>query len=137
MRFVDTNVLLYSISTAPAERRKRAIAIALLDADDLALSVQVLHEFYSQATRATRTDSLSHDHAVDLIDSWLRYAAQDMTTGLLQAALVTTKRYRISCWDAAIVEAARALGCRTILSEDLNNGQNFDGVRVENPFAKP
>ena len=52
--FLDTNVLLYSISTDPAEAAKRGQAIALLDLDDGALSVQVLREFYLQATRATR-----------------------------------------------------------------------------------
>ena len=62
-RFVDTNVLLYSISTEASDQRKRDIAIALLDADDLALSVQVLQEFYVQATRATREDAISHDVA--------------------------------------------------------------------------
>ena len=57
VRFLDTNILLYSISGEPSERRKRDTAIALLDHDDLALSVQVLQEFYVQATRPTRTTS--------------------------------------------------------------------------------
>jgi len=53
-RFIDTNILLYSISGDPAEASKRDIAIALLDAENIALSVQVLQEFYVQATRAPR-----------------------------------------------------------------------------------
>ncbi len=72
-RFLDTNVLLYSISTHPAEAPKHAIAAALLERDDLALSVQVLQEFYVQATRASRTDALSHDIAAALIRTWLRF----------------------------------------------------------------
>ena len=51
MRFVDTNVLLYAVSTAPAEAAKAGAARGLLEADDLALSAQVLQEFYVQATR--------------------------------------------------------------------------------------
>src|SRR5689334_21115919 len=51
-RFIDTNILLYSISRDPAEASKRDIAIALLDAENIALSVQVLQEFYVQAGRA-------------------------------------------------------------------------------------
>ena len=52
--FLDTNILLYSISRNPADALKRERAIALLGRDDGALSVQVLQEFYVQATRATR-----------------------------------------------------------------------------------
>ena len=54
LRFVDTNVLLYSISRAPSEQLKRERAIKVLQQDDLALSAQVLQEFYWQATRTTR-----------------------------------------------------------------------------------
>ena len=55
MRFVDTNVLLYVASTVPAEETKAGLARELLEADDLAVSVQVLQEFYVQATRPSRT----------------------------------------------------------------------------------
>ena len=56
MKFIDTNVLLYAITKDPAERPKPQIAIELLDAPvgELALSVQVLQEFYVQATGAPR-----------------------------------------------------------------------------------
>jgi predicted nucleic acid-binding protein len=57
-RFIDTNILLYSISRDPAEASKRDIAIALLDAENIALSVQVLQEFYVQATRAPPTTGI-------------------------------------------------------------------------------
>ena len=75
-RFVDTNILLYSISRDPAESAKRDIAIAMLDEEDLVLSVQVLQEFYVQATRSTRLDALTHDIAVGLIRTWLRFEVQ-------------------------------------------------------------
>ena len=55
---------------------------------------------------------------------------------LMQAALVAKERHRISYWDATIVAAARALGCPAILSEDLSQGQTYDGVYVVNPFQK-
>jgi predicted nucleic acid-binding protein len=50
------------------------------------------------------------------------------------AAFETRERYGISYWDAAIVEAARAARCDVLLSDDLGDGQDYDGVRVENPF---
>ena len=134
MRFVDTNILLYAVSTAAADREKRGVARRLLDRDDLALSVQVLQEFYVQATRATRPGALTHDQASNLVEAWLRYPAQPVTVEILLAALSTRLRWDVSYWDAAIVEAARAMGCPAVLSEDLQDGMDFAGVRIENPF---
>ena len=134
MRFVDTNVLLYATSTAGEEQTKKEKALAVLDDMDLALSVQVLQEFYVQATHPARTERLTHEEAVALIESWLRFRVQEISVRLLQDALATTLRWRISCWDASIVEAARAAGCSTLLSEDLQDGMDFAGVRVVDPF---
>ena len=134
MHFVDTNVLLYALSTAVEEAGKRERARALLDREDLAFSVQVLQEFYVQATRPTRADPLSHEQTVNLIESWLRYPVQAITVDIHLAALSARLRWALSYWDAAIVEAARALGCRVILTEDLQHGMNFAGIHAENPF---
>lgn len=134
VRFVDTNILLYAVSTAPDERNKRERALAVLDADDLALSVQVLQEFYVQATRASKPEYLTHEQAVALIESWLRFHVQEISVALLQNALATRERWKISYWDAAVVEAARASRCTTLLSEDLQDGMDFAGIRVRNPF---
>ena len=136
MRFVDTNVLLYAVSTAAPERAKTGVARALLEGSDLALSVQVLQEFYVQATRVTKPDRLSHEQAAILVESFLRYPVQETTLAVMRAAMETAHRFRISHWDAAIIEAARALGCRTVLSEDLAHGTDYVGVAVENPFRR-
>ena len=134
MRFVDTNVLLYAVSRAHGEGAKAETARRLLDATDLALSVQVLQEFYVQATRPTRSGALTHEQAALLLEAWLRFPVQDTTVPLMLSAARTAARYRLSCWDAAIIEAARALGCETVLSEDLTDGQDYGGVIVANPF---
>lgn len=137
MRFLDTNVLLYAISRAREEAAKAEIARALLEADDWTLSVQVLQEFYVQSTHPTKSDRIDHTSAVNLIDSWLRFQVQETTVPILQSALATKRRYGISYWDAAIIEAARAADCWDVYSEDLSPGQNYDGVRVVNPFPSP
>jgi predicted nucleic acid-binding protein len=135
MRFVDTNVLLYAASTAPDERAKAAAAREILEAEDLALSVQVLQEFYVQTTRPARAERLTHEQAASLVEALLRFPVQENTVALMRAALQTGQRFRISYWDAAVVEAARCLGCDTLLSEDLGHGTDYGGVRVVNPFA--
>jgi predicted nucleic acid-binding protein len=136
MWFVDTNILLYSISTDLAEADKTAIASELLERADLALSVQVLQELYVQATHPRRSDALSGENALALIATWLRYPVQEMTVKLMRSAAICSQRWQISYWDAAVVEAARTLGCNQILTEDLNDRQDFGGVVVVNPFVR-
>ncbi len=133
-RFLDTNILLYSISRAPQEADKRRIAELLVDTGDNALSVQVLQEFCVQATRATRPDALPHDIAAGLVRTWLRFRVQETTLPVMLGALEIKAAHRLSYWDAAIVAAARALGCREILSEDMAHGREMDDVVVVNPF---
>jgi predicted nucleic acid-binding protein len=134
VRFVDTNVLLYAVSRDSEEQDKAKRANDILASRDLALSVQVLQEFYVQATRASRPDPLSHVQAAKLVESFLRFQVQEITTAVMIAALATRQRFGISYWDAAILEAGRALGCDVVLSEDLSDGEDYAGVRVENPF---
>jgi predicted nucleic acid-binding protein len=135
MRFVDTNVLLYSVSTHPDESPKAAIAQGVLDAGDLCLSVQVLQEFYVQATRAARMGALSPADAAGFVGKWLRFPVQEMTVELMQKSFAAAVRWQLSYWDASVVEAARLSGCQEILSEDLSAGQDYGGVRVTNPFS--
>jgi predicted nucleic acid-binding protein len=137
VRFVDTNVLLYAISRDPQEQDKAARANNILAARDVALSVQVLQEFYVQATRTGRPDALTHEQATGLAESFLRFPVLDTTTDLMLAAAATSQRFGVSYWDAAILEAARALGCDLVLSEDLSDGEDYAGVRVQNPFRTP
>jgi predicted nucleic acid-binding protein len=133
-RFVDTNILIYSAVEYPAHEEKQIRATEILTTEDCALSVQVLQEFYWQATHSKRLGHLSHARAVDYIAGFSECPVQPMTLDIFNAATASCQRYQISYWDAAIVEAARALGCRTVFSEDMQHGQDFGGVQVIDPF---
>lgn len=137
MKFIDTNVLLYLVSTAPEEARKAEKAAEILEERDLALSVQVLQEFYVQATRTDRRAGapLLHEQAGQLIEAFLRFRVEPMTVEVVRGALAMRARYGVSFWDGCILEAARVSGCDTVLSEDLSHGQIYGTVRVVNPFA--
>jgi predicted nucleic acid-binding protein len=89
-----------------------------------------------QATRADRADRLTHEQAALLVEAWSRFPVQETTVPLMRAALEAKRRYRISYWDAAIVEAARLLGCDVLPSEDLSDGRDYGGARVTNPFQR-
>lgn len=134
MRFVDTNILLYSISSVPAEAAKADQARQILRCSDIALSVQVLQEFYVQATRPSRPDPLTHEEAVALLRTWRRFPTQDITLSVLEDALTIKARWQLSYWDSAIIAAARQADCTEVLSEDMNHGQDYGGVKVVNPF---
>ena len=136
MRFVDTNVLLYAISRDPAERSKAVRANEILAAGDIGLSVQVLQEFDVQSTRVSRADAITHDQAAGLVEAWCRFPVQVTSVEVMRAAVGTGVRFGISYWDATILEAGRMLGCAVVLSEDLDDATDYDGIRVEDPFRR-
>ena len=123
MRFVDTDVLLYAISKDDAERVKATKANEILRAHNLALSVQVLQSStFRRHARPGPTQS-----ALRKRTAWSKRSRGLPSVGWGSrpcAAMATSQRFQISYWDAAIVEAARMLGCSTVPSEDLGDGQD-------------
>ena len=96
VRFADTDILLYAISRDPAKQDKAQRANDILAERDLALSAQVLQEFYVQATRPSRPDAIGHWQAVLLIESFRRFPFQDITNGIMMAALDALQRFQLS-----------------------------------------
>ncbi len=135
MRLLDTNVLLYAVSATAEDAGKRLRALDLLSGRNLALSVQVLQEFYVQATRPSRAGALTHAEAAAFIEALQRFPVQAITLEVMRAAFAIRERFGLSYWDSAILAAAQARGCDAVYSEDLSAGQDYDGVRVINPFA--
>ena len=134
-RFLDTNVLLYAYDREAGS--KRVIATVLLEIGwhrlgSVAVSVQVLQEFYVNFLRkggkATEARSIIEDLSV--------WPVVDNTRELLGHALVLVERWQVSLWDAMILAAAQACGAEELLTEDLNHGQDYGGVRVINPFLQ-
>ncbi len=132
--FIDTNVLLYTIDEDPASAPKRQRAQQLLLSERWSWSVQVAAEFFVNATSARRPFKLAAADAAALVETWFAFPTLDLTPALFRAAVDLHQRFQLSYWDAAILAAAKQLGCHTVFSEDLNDGQNYDGVTVINPF---
>lgn len=101
--------------------------------DQFAISLQVLQEFYV-AARAPRKLALNHEDALKICSQWRAFTLLEPTLQLFDSALDLCGRHQIAFYDAAILAAARQLGCKIVQSEDVNDGQDYDGVRVENPF---
>jgi predicted nucleic acid-binding protein len=132
-RFLDTNILLYAYDLdAPVKRR---IARALVEQGwhkpgETAVSVQVLQELHVNLCK----NGLSPAEASALVRRYAAWPVVDNTLDLLHSALDEQIRWQISFWDALILAAARASGAAELITEDLNHGQDYAGVRVVNPF---
>lgn len=126
--FFDTNILLYLLSsdTAKAER-----AEALLAGGGL-LSVQVLNEFASVATRKSGLRLSEAAEVLNVVRRVCDVAPLDEPTHDLGMRIAG--RHRLSIHDAMIVAAARLAGCGIILSEDMQDGLHLEGLRIRNPF---
>jgi predicted nucleic acid-binding protein len=133
--FVDTNIFLYSIDEDPASRVKRERSQHLLLTESWGWSVQVAAEFFVNATSPRRPFRLANADAAALLETWFAYPTLQITSELVRAAIELHQRFQLNYWDAAILSAARQMGCRTVYSEDLSAGQDYDGVTVVNPFA--
>jgi len=131
--FVDTNVLLYAISGTRKDRAKKEVAGEILCRRDLGLSAQVMSEFYVNATRG-QNPPLEHGEAVEFLRTLARFPVLAVDSEIVFRALEIKERFQTSYWDACIIAAAQKLECRTLFSEDLQNGQCFGSVTIVNPF---
>jgi predicted nucleic acid-binding protein len=131
--FVDTNVLVYAAEEVHPLTRKGRIAREILHTPGLALSVQVLNEFIATARNPQK---LALESAVER--KWLAQFSRLQVTGLSHATVVAAlrihDRHQTSHWDSLILASAAELHCPIVYSEDLSDGQDYDGVRVVNPF---
>lgn len=136
MTFLDTNVLVYLFDhDAPAKRaRARGLFDALAAAGTLQLSTQVMQEFYVTVTRKLGRP-LAADQALAILERLTEFHVVQIDARLTVDAARRQASDRVSYWDALIVEAALRGGATTLLSEDLQHGRAFGGLRVENPFA--
>ena len=134
--FVDTNILVYMRDAAHASKQAQATQCMkdLWSHRSGRISMQVLGEFYTTVTRnlPRRIDpDAAWRHVVDLM-SW---NPQPTDRALLESAREIERRYRTSWYDATIIAAAQRQRCKILLSEDFQDGMNFDQVTVRNPFA--
>lgn len=134
--FVDSNVLVYRRDASETEKQPRAAEWVehLARSRVGRLSVQVLHEYYVTVTRRLDPGLPAEEARADVADL-LVWRPLPMDADTLQEAWHVEDRFGLSLWDALIVGAARSIGCRYLLTEDLQDGDDFDGLRVVDPFT--
>ncbi len=134
-RFVDTNVLVYAHDDSAGSKRDQARALVeqLWGSRDGCLSVQVLQEFFVTVTRKI-AKPVDAETAKAIVADYSRWYLHVPAADDVLAAIGIHQRTGISFWDAMIVRSAAEIGCTVLYSEDRNAGQEYSGVRVENPF---
>jgi predicted nucleic acid-binding protein len=134
-QFVDTNVLVYAHDTGAGLKRGRAEALlkSLWETGEGCLSLQVLQEFFVTAT-GKLTQPLADVTATKIVAAYSRWTLHEPGRDDLLTAIDLHARWKISFWDALVVRSASRLGCKTIWTEDLKDGETYEGVRVKNPF---
>ncbi len=133
--FVDSNVFLYALDEADKSKQQAARnwRSALWTNRLGRLSFQVLGEFY---VNALRLRPAARDEARAEIRDLLAWNPVVADAALLERGWKLQDRYQLSYWDALIVAAAKVAACRYLLTEDLQAGQQLDGIEVVNPFLR-
>jgi predicted nucleic acid-binding protein len=133
--FVDANVLVYALDASAGTKKAAAerLLADLWETGTGCLSVQVLQEFYVTVTRKV-AQPLAIDEAQDRVREFAAWNVFAPTAPDVLAAIDLHKRLQLGFWDAMIVHAAAQSGCDVLWTEDLQDGQIVQGVRVRNPF---
>lgn len=131
--FIDTNVFVYAVDESDPAKQQRAHEV-LRSTSGIVVSTQVMNEFFVITTRKL-AKPLTTDDAAAVIDQMTNYSCIPVDADLVRSAIRAGTRWQLSHWDALMVVAAQQAACERLLSEDLSNGANYDGLRIENPFA--
>ena len=136
--FVDTNILVYAHDRSAGSKHQRARLLIedLWKSGQGVLSTQVLQELCINVRRKA-SRPLSVEEARRLIQDYLSWEIVVNNPSAVLQALDIEGRYKISFWDALIVQAAESSGVAILYSEDLASGQSYGSVRVVNPFVQP
>jgi predicted nucleic acid-binding protein len=131
--FFDTNVLVYADDKAAPAKQRRAVALVAEHrrSGTGVVSLQVLQEYFVTVTRKLHLDAGTARRKVELLAEFdvAAPAVEDIL-----AAIDLHRLHGLSFWDALVLRAAKQSGCTVLLSEDLQEAREVDGVRVVNPF---
>ena len=134
--FVDTNVLVYARDTSAPQKQKRAEMWMhyLWQTRSGRLSYQVLQEFYVTVTEKL-APGLPPARAKEDVLSLFAWEPIPTDRAVIEGAWRIQGRFKIAWWDSLIVSAAWLSKCTYLLTEDLQDGQDFEGMRIINPFS--
>lgn len=134
--FLDTNVFAYAYADRSLDKQRAAKALVVqgLREGVGVISFQVVHEFFSVAFRRFTPPMTPSEAEEYLFLTFAQFRTVHSSYSLYQRALDLSRSHSLSWHDSLIVSAALEAGCRILYTEDIQNGQEFDTLRVQNPF---
>jgi len=131
--FLDTNILLYSIDGRDKMKQEKARDLIrdLLGKGTPVISTQVLMEFYHASISRLKVDKIDAKY---FVERFSKMQVVTVDTTIIRRAIDTGILSQLSIWDALIVSAAEYAKCPLLITEDLNDGQIVNGVKIVNPF---
>jgi predicted nucleic acid-binding protein len=137
--FLDTNVFVYSFDRKAVDKSRRATQLirSALETRKGIISYQVVQEFFNVALQRF-TPSMKSDEAEQYFSTIFRpLLGIHSSQSLYLEALHLQARYRLSWYDSLIVSSALQAQCDVLMTEDLQHGQRFGDLLIENPFLSP
>ncbi len=134
--FLDTNIIVYAVdrSDPPKLRRATQLIRDAIGTRKGVVSFQVVQEFFQVALKRfvrPMTSAEAEEYLATVLSPLLSvHSSEELYAGGLRLQA----RYRLSWYDALIVQAARQAQCSTLYSEDFQHGQKFDNLQIVNPF---
>lgn len=134
--FFDTNILVYLQDSRDRQKQKRARDLFSQYTDDkhAVISTQVLQEFSNVCIRKLNQDKMIVKQIVHAL--WTNTPTVQINPLLIESAIEITRQKNFSLFDSLIIASASAAGCSVLYTEDMNNGQTVNGVRIVNPFLQ-
>ena len=133
MTFLDTNILIYAVDTRDSRKQQiaKSIVMSARNTAEYAISAQVLNEFSNVAMNKLRK---TREETRDFVELFMSINSVAVRPEWTACAIDMMGRYGIQFYDSLLLATAKSLGCRYFLTEDLNDGQEYDGVVTRNPF---
>jgi len=133
--FIDTNIFIYTLDQKDEKKLDlaRKIVKKVVESHQPVISTQVVKEFYVVASNKLKADpivvkNIIHNfHNMEIVNNDLELIEQAIDISILS---------QLSFWDSLVIAAAEKANCEYVLSEDLNSGQSYRGVKVLNPFLR-
>lgn len=132
--FLDTNILVYSDDGAARLKQRKALDLikSHLEQRSGVISLQILQEYFVTATRKLKLDPGVARNKVEIFS---KFIVAEPTVNDILAAIDMHRLHGFSYWDSLVLRMAKQTGCRVLLSEDMQHGQEFDGLKIVNPFV--
>ena len=137
--FLDTNIFVYALPSNPSGKKDRAAELLerAISSGKGVISYQVVQEFFSVAFRRFTPRMTFAEAEQYLAATFQPLLVLHSSYSVYMEALTLSRRYSLSWYDSLIVSAASESQCRILYSEDLQHGQSFGSLKVQNPFLGP